>query len=793
MLKNYLKTAIRNLVRNRLYTFINVFGLTVGLASCMFIFLYLNNELRYDKFHHNPDRVYRLIRTADYKTEGIRYIGVTSGPFAEAILTDFEGIVEQTLRVENNNGLITYGEKAFLEDKLFLADSNFFMVLNFPLVVGNKETVLNGGSKVVISSALAIKYFGDDDPIGKILEMDNQVLIEVTGVFDKALFDSHLDFDLVVSISIIKNLSYFKDWWSNSLSTYVVLKDGKKKNDLEPHLQGFMDKYFGKDFERTGRKMGLVMEPLEDIYFNNQTQFDRVNHGDKKTIYVFTVVTILVFLIAIVNFINLSSATSSSRAVEIGVRKTNGASRISLIIQFLIESMIVTLLATIISMLIVEVGLPYFSNFIGKSLTIPLSTLEMVFVSLGLVVVCGTLAGFYPAVVLSSFEPSKVLKKNMATFGSGLFIRKALVVFQFGISIFLIIATMVTWIQLQYIGKKKLGFYKENILLVNFDNNEIRRNAQTFKERISAFSEVKDITIMSGEPGGFHDSYSFEVEGFEQQQILRTVFSDYEYLKVFNLEMVEGRSFSRDHSTDITDALLINQEAAKTLGWTIDEAIGKEIRNNFRDNNPRKVIGVVKDFHFRSLKEPIGPLVISMNRDYRVAAIRLQTPDLAQAIRKIEEEWSNHVDRYPMNYRFLDESLNRLYQDEQNQANLFQVFGLIAITIACLGLFGLATLTTQKRMKEIGVRKVLGANLSDIIYLLSKNFLILVLVASLIVIPLGWLAMENWLSNFEYRIQLQVWYFIAATAIALLIALLTVAYHSFKAAFMNPTETLRYE
>jgi len=792
MFKNYLKTALRSLVRNRLYTSINVIGLTVGLSSCLFIFLYINNELSYDNFHNNPKRIYRIIRTTDGEN-GIRYIGVTSGPFAEAILIDFEGIVEQTLRVEKNNGLITYGEKAFLEDRLFLADSNFFSVLNFPLIKGNKVTVLNGGKKVVISSDLAIKYFDDDDPIGKILEMDNQVLLEVTGVFDKTLFDSHLDFDLVVSISIIKNRSYFKDWWSNSFSTYVVLKEGKNQNDLEPHLQGFMNKYFGKDFERTGRKMGLVMEPLEDIYFNNQTQFDNVNHGDKKAIYIFTAVSFLVFLIAVVNFVNLSSATSSSRAVEIGVRKTNGASRGSLIKQFLIESMIVTSLATIISMLIVEIGLPYFSNFIRKSLTIPFSTLEMVIASLGLVVVGGTLAGFYPAMILSSFKPSIVLKGNMVAYGSGLFTRKALVVFQFGISIFLIIATMVTWIQLQYIGEKKLGFNKENILLVNFDNNEIRGNAQTFKERISAFSEVRDMTIMSGEPGGFHDHYAFEIEGFDEQQRLRTVFSDYEYPKVFDLEIIEGRMFSRDFSTDITDALLINQEAAKILGWTIDEAIGKEIRNYWRDKTPRKVIGVVKDYHFRSLKEPIGPLVISMNRDYRVAAIRLQTPNLAQAIRKIETEWSNHVDRYPMNYRFLDDSLNRLYQDEQNQANLFQVFGLIAISIACLGLFGLATLTTRKRMKEIGVRKVLGANLPDIIYLLSKNFLVLVLVASVIVIPLGWLAMENWLTSFEYHIQLQVWYFLAATALALIIALLTVAYHSFKAAWVNPADTLRYE
>ncbi len=792
MLKNYLKTALRNLVRNRLYTSINVIGLTVGLTSCLFIFLYINSEIGYDNFHQNPERIYRLIRTADSET-GTRYIGVTSGPFADAILTDFEGIVEQTLRVQNNTGLITYEEKAFLEDKLFLADSNFFTVLSFPLIKGNKETVLTGGNKVVISSDLAFKYFGDEDPIGKILGMDNQVLLEVTGVFDKTSLDSHLDFDLAVSISIIKNRSFFKDWWSNDFSTYVVLADGKQKNDLEPLLQGFMDKYFGKDFERTGKKMGLVMEPLEDIYFNNNTQFDNVKHGDKKAIYIFTAVTILVFLIAIVNFINLSSATSSSRAVEIGVRKTNGASRGSLIAQFLVESMIVTLLATLISMLMVEIGLPYFSNFIGKSLTIPFSTLEMVILSLGLVVVCGTMAGFYPAIVLSSFKPSKVLKKNMAAFGSGLFIRKALVVFQFGISIFLIIATMVTWIQLEYIGEKKLGFHKENILLVKFDNGEIRRNAQTFKDRISELNEVKGMAIMSGEPGGFHDHYAFEVEGFDEQQRLRTVFSDYEYPKIFDLEMVEGRTFSRDHSTDITDALLINEEAAKTLGWTIEEAIGKEIRNYWRDTTPRKVIGVVKDFHFRSLKEPIGPLVISMNRDYRVAAIRLQTPDLAQAIQKIEAEWSNHVNRYPMNYRFLDDSLNRLYQDEQKQANLFQVFGLVAISIACLGLFGLATLTTRKKMKEIGIRKVMGANLPNIIYLLSKNFLVLVLVASLIVIPLGWLAMENWLNNFEYHIQLQVWYFIAASALALLIALLTVAYHSIKAAFVNPTETLRYE
>jgi len=790
MLRNYLKTAIRSFIRNKLYTFINVFGLTLGLTSCFFILIYVFNENSFDTFHEDKEKVFRVLRMFEDE-KGLHEVGVTSAPYAEALITDFPAQIDQSLRVIVTDALVTLDERSFMEDRILLADSNFLEFFSYPLVMGDRKTALLGENSLIISTEIARKYFGDEDPLGKIIQFDNSYLFEVKGVFNENHGNSHLDFDMVGSINLMRQFPFFSDWWSNGPLTYIKLKDPADYPSKD-EFRNFMKKYFdASNWE--SRDMYLKLENITEVYFNDVVQFDKANHGDKKAVNTFFIIAIFVCLIAVVNFINLSTATSVNRRIEIGIRKTSGASKNSLIFQFLTESFMVVTVAAILSMFLVEITLPYFNNFLGKEMQIPFDTPSMVLILVIFIISIGTLSGIYPALILSSIKPAMVFKKMSSKSGHGFLLRKGLVIFQFCISISLILATIISTQQLDFLTNKKLGFRKDNILLVRISNDDIRQKRQLFKDRVKQIPGVENMTLISGEPGGFHDRYSFNVEGYEEMIIMRTVFTDPDYFNTFNLEIVNGRFFSEEFSTDLSDAIVINEEAVKFLGWDIQSAIGKEIENRFRDTIPRKVIGVIRDFHFKSLREKIEPLVVSLNPDHRAAAIHLNTNDPQAVIKGVNQVWDELVNKYPFNYSFLDQEYNEIYNSEIKQGDLFQLFAVIAILIACLGLFGLATLSIQHRLKEVGIRKVLGAEISKLFILLSKDFIVLVLIAALIVTPLGWYIMQGWLDNFEYKISLGIMHFIIAAFIALAIAIITVSYHAIKASRLNPVDTLKYE
>ncbi len=792
MIKNYLKSAYRNLLRNRIYTLINIVGLTMGISSCLFISIYIHNELSHDNFHKDSDSVFRVKRYF-HDERGKYHAGVTSGPFAEALVLDYPQDVLEAVRVFPGDGLVANGERSFMEDRIFLADSNFFNLFTFPIINGDAETALRGGNSILISTEMATKYFGDEDPINQTLEIDNRTIYQVTGVFDASKVKSHLEFDFLGSIQPLSQRRWFNDWWSNSFSTYIKLKPGASAQALQAQLPAFMDKYFGEDFKRVNRRIDLHLENVEDIYFNNETRFDQVNHGDRQAVTTFSIIAFLILFLALINFVNLSTATASRRAVEIGVRKTNGATRQSLFTQFLVESAMVSAIAVLLSLFIAEIGLPNYSEFVGKQLLIPVDFTAIVIGALGATALLSFIAGFYPAMVLSAYQPSTVIRNQKVQTSKGLLLRKGLVVFQFGISILLIIATLITANQFDFIQNKNLGFDKESTLIVPVNNRDIYQNREAFKQRLLSMADVKSVTFISGEPGGFHDNYSFIVEGFDEQQVLRTVFTDYDYFDFFDLDMTLGRGFDRDFSTDASDAIVINEEAARFLGWTLDNAIGREIQNNFKDTIPRRVIGVVSNYHFRSLKEKIDPLAIAIDPDHRVIAIKFATSDFEGLIGKISNEWDQFVTRFPFAYDFLDDKMATSYQYEQKQAEVFELFALLAILIACLGLFGLSTLAIQRKLKEVGIRKVMGAQVPHLLYVLSKEFLVIVVLASVLTVPIGWVTMDSWLNNFQYRIDIGIVFFLTAAGLAIAIALLTISYHALRAARTNPVNTLRHQ
>ncbi len=792
MFKNYLITAYRNSLKHKLYAGINVLGLAIGITCCLFIILYVQHERSYDQFHEKKDRIFKVLRTSN--RDGLQEIGPISAPYAEALRNDFPQEVEAAVQVMPRQGLITYGEKAFTGDHISFVGRDFFQVFTFPLIQGDTATALKEPGSVVLTEAMARKYFGDDDPMGKIITYENDNPLMVTGVLAPVPENSHLKIDLLASVHLFEKEDWFTKWWNNNMLTYVLLRKGVEEAALEDRFPAFMEKYLGADFARVGLRIGLTLMPLTDIYFATNNQYDAwTEHGNKSMTYIFLVVALFILLIACINFMNLATARAARRATKVGVRKTLGASRTDLIYQFFGESFLTAFVAMLFTIVLMTVLLPVFNQFAEVSLVLPLAGITFPLLLLGIVVVVGLLAGSYPALLLSAFVPVKALKGKNRLGPGGEYLRKGLVVFQFSISIVLMIAMLVVNQQMNYIKEKRLGFDKEQVVLLEIDNDEIYNQQQTFKDRLRQNARITHVSAMSGEPGGFHDMYSFEVEGQQENAIMNTVFTDEEYVPTLGLTLVAGRNFSTNYQTDAKEAVIINETAARRFGWSPDEALGKEITNPFSDSIPRHVIGVVKDYHFASLHKKIAPLMIAMGDDYRMIAIKTTAGAITPVVDVVSDAWSAIVSKHPFALKFLDEGYDKLYRTEQRQGEIFTFFAGIAVFIACLGLFGLVTFVAEQRTKEIGVRKVLGASVLQLIHLLTRDFAVLVVMALVVASPIAYYAMQRWLADFEYRVVLQPSVFLLAGLIALIIALLTVSWQSVKAALANPVDSLRNE
>jgi putative ABC transport system permease protein len=792
MFTNYLKIAFRNLTRNKVFSIINLLGLSTGITVCLMIFLFISNEFSVDDFHKNGKNIYRVMRgiNHDGKAMDVSYL---SGPYAPALLTDFTGQIEQAIRVNPTNALITAQDKSFHERKIIDADPTFFTFFSFPLLKGDPATALLDPASVVLTESTAKKYFGSaDNAMGKIVKVDKSLAVKVTGIAQDVPANSHLDFDLVIPLENYKDRGWMTTWINNGLYTYVQLAPTVNEEQVERNFPRFMDKHMGLVMKESGFKFTLSLTPLRDIYFE-QAAFDNGKHGDKRVVYIFLSIAVLIMLVACINFMNLSTVRAVERSKEIGVRKVLGAVKGHLVWQFIGESLLLTALSCLLSIGLLALVLPVYTQLLGYHLNLSAHVLPIVLFLLGIIVVAGFLAGSYPAFVLAAFSPIQALKGRLRLGKGGVSLRQVLVVVQFSISILLMLGTAIGTQQMSYLKNKQLGYNKEQTLVVPIDNEDTDLFFRGHKPQLLAQSRIEAVSMMSGEPGGYFDAHMFEVEAHDSKWRARTEFADFDYVKTLGLKLIAGRDFSPAFPSDTVQATLINRTAAARLGWTPEQAIGKWLKNTLRDSTKRTIVGVVEDFNFLSLKEAIEPLVISPADDRRVALIKLRPGNLAATVETIQQLYTKTRPAYPLEYHFLDQQFDQLYQTDLRQQTILSIFAGLAIFIACLGLFGLASFSAQQRTKEIGVRKTLGASVGSIVGLLSSDFLKPVGIAILVASPLAWYAMDKWLQGFAYKIAISGWVFVAAGGLALAIAFLTVSFQSIKAALINPIKSLRSE
>jgi putative ABC transport system permease protein len=777
--------------KNKAFSLIHILGLTIGITVCLMIFLFIMNEFSVDTFHAKGKNIYRVMRGSDRAKPSTPYL---SGPYGPALVSDFPDYIKQSVRVAPSNNLISFGETAFNEKKVYQTDPNFFSVFSFPLLKGNPSTVLKNPGSVVLSESTAKKYFGSiDNAMGKVVMLDKALQLKVTGVAKNVPSNSHMDFDLVFPLSNKENRPDFKNWISNFLFTYVELNDHVTAAQVEKQLPGFMKKYMGDIMEQYHYNFYLSLTPLTNIYFESSTASDTARHGDKTVVYIFISIAVLIMLIACINFMNLSTIRAVERSKEVGMRKVMGALRDHLILQFIGESVMLALVACILSIGLLMILMPFYNQLLGYQLIVDWGAPSIYLFLFGVIIVVGFLAGSYPAFFLSSFSPIQALKGKLRLGKGSVFFRQTLVVVQFSISVLLIISTVVIMNQMNYMKSKQLGYNKAQTVIVAIDNNDIYDHMMQFKRELQSNSNITAVSLMSGPPGGFHDTQSFEAEGQKEPFVSRTEFADFEFVKTLGLKIIAGRDFSPQFGTDTLEAALINRTAAQKLGFTPQEAIGKWIKNSLRDDKRRKIVGVIDDYNFSSLKQSIDPLVISPAMDRRAVLIKVKPGNINAALAAISSTYKRVAPVYPFEYTFLDQRFDISYKTDLRQQTILTIFSGLAIFVACLGLFGLASFTATKRTKEIGVRKVLGSSISNILLLLSKELLKPVFIAILIAMPLGYYFMHKWLQNFAYRIDINWWMFAVAAGLTGIIAFATIGLQSVKAALVNPVKSLRSE
>lgn len=795
MLQNFIKVIFRYLFRSRFFTALNIIGLSIGIGCCILIYLFVRYELSYDDFHTGRNEIYRVIRQSEIN--GMPYnIGITSAPFASALIQDYPERIDEVTRAMPIRTSVQANDKVFSEDQFLLADENFFNFFSFPLANGNADDVLKLSNSIVVSKALARKYFGDDDPVGKALRVDGNLDLVITGVMDDLPGHTHLQFDAVIPILSASQDEWYNQWWSNTLNTYVKVENKQDVLFLNQSFPAFMDKYFGEDFKQVGNKIGLKLEPLKDIYFNYDTRYERnIVHGDKRYVFVFATMGVLLVVLAAINYVNLTTAQASRRAREVGIRKTLGSSRWAIATQFLSESFLLCSLSLMVALMFAQLAVPVFNTTFDTHLPDVLSESGVWIFMVLLLLVLTVLSGSYPAFLLSSFKPVSVLKGNVKGDIQYLFLRRVLVVFQFCISVFMIITTLFIDRQLTFMRNKDLGFVTDNIAVVRLNNRMVGENIEEFKTRLLVEKGFLNVSISSGYPGGFYDATTINVEGSETERIrMRTLITEEDFLATMNIELVGGRFFDKQIRDDGERSVVLNETAVKQLGWTVEEAIGKRVLRAQFDSAYKEVIGVVADYHFTSLKEKIEPLIVSYGTiGWGSLLVRLKDSDLHEQVAKVQQVWDSYGTGFPLELAFMDDVVNQLYSMEEKQGRIFKMLSIISLLIASLGVLGLASYLTAQRKKEIGIRKVLGAAENQIALLLTRDLLLLVLIAILLATPLGYWAIEQWSQSFAYRVSVDVSIFILGSGFVFLIAVVIVGFNALRAASENPVNSLGAE
>lgn len=803
MIRNYLKMAWRNLWKNKVFSTINIIGLAVGFSICLLIMLFVIDETSYDSYNENADRIFRL--EADiYFNDTQANFATSPDPLGPTLLEESPLVEQMTGLSFQRNVLIKQDSKNLQDHNLAFVDSTFFKVFTIPFLRGNPESALRDPLSIVIDETTAKKYFNTIEVIGKTLYVDNTTTCNITGVMKDFPRQSHFHF------SFLRPKGRNNIWLSNNTYNYILTRKDVSKEQLQEQVDAIADKYIGMqlqaelnttltDLKRDGNHISYVVRPLTEIHLHAANQYEIEANSDAKYVYIFSAIALLILLIACVNFMNLSTAQSANRAKEVGIRKVAGSLKSNLITQFLTESIMVSFISLLLSMGLAMLFLPMFNQLANKEMSVATFFSTWLFpVTLGLVIIVGLIAGSYPALYLSSFKPVLVLKGKIASGFKNNWLRSGLVVFQFTISVILILGTLVIYKQLDYIQNKKLGYERDQTIVVH-DIYNLNDKRDPFKNEVLKMSNVENMTI-----GDLPTEKNFDNEGWfkdtnfdvSKAAVVNNFYVDENYIPTLGMEIKIGRNFSNEFPTD-SKAIILNETAVKMLG--IKDPLGDILYRSGTDENgatipdARHIIGVVKDFNFNSLRRSIEPVIIVKADNYNTMAIRTDQNSMASVISSVQTEWNRMVPEQPFSYTIMDDDFNRAYSSEQQTGKLFVIFAIFAIFIGCLGLFGLVTYAAEQRTKEIGIRKVLGAKVIGIVTMLSKDYAKLVLVATLVAFPLaGWI-MTKWLQGFVYRTSLSWWMFLIAGGTVGFIAILTIGIQSFKAATNNPTKSLRTE
>jgi len=808
MLKNFFINAFRNMRKQPGYVVLNISGLAIGLTSFMLITLYVIHELSYDRFHKNYENIYRL-KVVGRMSGGRLDQAITAAPMAKAMVNDYPEVLIAARVAKLGAWLIQFGENRFNEDGVLFADSTFFSVFDFRLLRGDPKTALERPKSIILTLEYAKKYFGDQDPMGqKMIVESDTILYTVTGIVQDVPDNSHLKFDILASMSSYPGMANSQFWLNHNFYTYIVVRNGTEKEALQEKFQGMITKYVGpqirdfigitiEDFKKAGNDFMYVLEPLKDLHLKGATQYNLEPIGSQTTVYIFAVIALLILIIAIINYINLATAKSATRAREVGVRKVSGANKSGLIFQFLGESVIIVTFATILAVIFVYILAPAFNQLIGMEVSTDLIySISGVLLMIAMILFVGISSGFYPAFVLASFNPIAVLKGTMNPGSMSGKLRSILVVFQFTVSIIIIIGSIVVYNQLNLVTRKDLGFEKDNLIIIRRPD-AFSTQLEAFRNQVLQIPGVKEVGFSRAVPGTTFNNNGFlkDEDPEKNTYLINQTGVSLDFAQALGVQLAEGRFFSRDYGTDST-AILINETAVKFLGLT--DPLGKYILQPRGPQNFQKlkIIGIIKDFNIESLHKAITPVcftVMGPGGGDQYATVRLTGSNIQATIRAIEEKWQTFTTRQPFQYDFFTDSWNNLYSSEMKTGRIFILFSVLAVFIACLGLLGLITYITNRRTREIGIRKTYGASIKVVLGLLSKEVIYLILISSLIAYPLAYFGAKYWLEGFATRVKIGPLIYITATLITLLIGWLSISYQTIKAASNNPANALRIE
>jgi putative ABC transport system permease protein len=808
MLKNFFINAFRNMRKQRGYIILNVGGLAIGLTSFLFITLYEIHELSYDRFHKNYENIYR-VKVVGMLSGSVLNQAVTCGPLARAMVSDYPEVLLSTRATRLGAWLMRFGENRFNEDGVLFADSAFFSVFDFKLLRGDPKTALTRPKSMILTEDYAKKYFGKQDPMGQrmIVEADTNIYT-VTGVVQNIPDNSHIKFDMLASLSSFPNQLNDQFWLSNNIYTYIVVKDGTDKDALQGKLGELVTKYVGpqvkqilgismEDFRKSGNDYGYKLEPLKDIHLKGAPQYNLEPMGSPATVYIFAVIALLILVIAVINYVNLATAKSVNRAKEVGVRKVAGANKTGLISQFLGESLLITAFAGLLAVILVYAFMPSFNHLIGKDLSAgSLNTFSGLLLLVTLIVVVGISSGFYPAFVLASFNPVEVLKGTLNPGSMSKKLRGLLVVFQFTVSIVIIIGSIIVYNQLNFMTKKDLGFKKDNLIIIRRPD-AFYEQLEPFRDQLLQIPGVEKVGFSRAVPGTNYNNNAFFKDDDPEKNtyLLNQTQVSFDFPQALGVQLLEGRFYSREYGTDST-AVLINEAAVKSLG--LKDPVGKYI---LQPRGPQqfqklKIIGIMKDFNIESMHKAITPVcftVLYRGGGDQYATVRLSGNDVTATIRAIEQKWQSFTTKQPFQYDFFTDTWDHLYATEMKTGKIFIIFSILAIFIACLGLLGLVTYITNKRTREIGIRKTYGASIQVVLRLLSREVVYLIAASSLIAYPIAYFGSKYWLEGFADKVRVSPIIFILATLVALAIGWLSISYQTIKAANYNPARALRIE